>query len=998
MMDTDLLAGLNPAQRAAVTSNTSVLQILAPPGSGKTKTLTTRVAYLLSHHGYSPRNVICCTFTVKAAREMRERLRGLVGCELESELILGTFHSICRRYLAAYGPLIGIQKGFGIADTSDSLSIIKKICKKGDYKIEPKTARARISSHKAKNKRIDDVPRSSTQPEHQEFRQIYQLYETALATSNLLDYDDLLLYCLDLLQKHPTCVSNIEGLLIDEFQDTNVVQLELMKALASAKRRVTVVGDPDQSIYGWRSAESENLRRMKAFYPETVVINLEENYRSSSAILKLAQDVIEQDSDRPNKKLKSTHCYGTLPVLRKLPNPHEEAAWITAEIKRTTAMSGGLVQHSDIAVLIRSAYLSLLIEKSFTALSIPYRMVGGMKFFDRAEIKLIIDYLRVISHPQNDPAFLAIINVPSRKIGDATVASLVSLGEEKGISVWEVVQKVLKGTLRPEKKMSNPSEQDLQKLVNLVNDGRKKMEATTPAEVPGVLIEFIVSKLSLQAYLQKKYKDDYEDRIENIVEFVSHAKDVAAMSMTEQLPTVGMDQQQPDGGQEALDQFLATIVLDKETDSIEKGDDTLRVTISTIHSAKGLEWPVVFIPAIYEGSIPHSRAEDAGEERRLLYVAMTRAQVLLTLTFPLQQSREQEQSSLTPFLPDNIRKRLRDHGPVLSDEVVADIATILRRDMPSQEALTLGLQSLGDKGSAEDNIWPLDGAHRVSPDVQSLMPILGQSLHDAEQRGRFGYTFNSSTSVSTWNTKYGSGTTMTSASTFSTSNLSTVFTTARQQFKDNPQPSPTVPTLIHSASNPEPPKKRLKLEKTKSAQGNIMNFFSKPEAETAAEQTRAHWQTTSTQQTQRLQPSLPPVVHSTSVYHTNTIPTELAQHRLAPSSIRGGFKRPRSALEPTSPNRRADKSQTRDYIFLSSSPPPEDQTMEHRHHTQADDEPVDVERDASDENSIAVSKEHSLKKQLFTNTLQPAALAAVHAKKTLGVRRAFGGWDARKNK
>ena len=1017
-----------------MTSTSPVLQVLAPPGSGKTKTLTTRVAYLLAHHGYNPQNVICCTFTIKAAREMRERLRGLVGCELEGNLVLGTFHSICRRYLVAYGQLIGIRKGFGIADTSDTLSIVKKICKKGGYNIEPKIARNRISSHKAKNKRVQDLPRSAKTPEHQEFRLVYEEYETALITSNLLDYDDLLLRCLDLLQQHPTCSSNIEAVLIDEFQDTNVVQFELMKLFAWSKKRITIVGDPDQSIYGFRSAEIENLRRMKASYPDTLVVNLEENYRSASAILRLAQAVIEQDSDRPDKKLASTHCYGTLPVLRKLPNTHEEALWITAEIKRMLNMTRGMLQHSDIAVLIRSAYLSLLIEKSFTSAGVPYRMVGGMRFFDRAEIRLIVDYLRTISHPDNDPAFLSIINVPSRKIGDATIASFIKLAEDEGLPIWQVVGKVLSGKMQPEKKLSKPSEQDLHKLVNIINEARKKMEITSPADVPSMLIEFLSLKLCLPAYLQKKYKDDYEDRIENIQEFHTHAKDVAAMSSDGQLATVeGLEQQQSEGSQEALDHFLANIVLSTEVENNEKGDDKPRVTISTIHSAKGLEWPVVFVPAIYEGSIPHSRAEDADEERRLLYVAMTRAQALLTLTLPLKLTREQENTVLTPFLPEDLHKRLAERGPVFSDEVVSDIATILRRDMPSQEALTRGLQSFGKDESAEDNLWPTDGSHRMTLEqMQAMLPVNGMSLQDALKRNNHSWRGATSCSTSTWDTKYGAGTTMTSTASFSTANLSLSFSTAKQELRSNApsertvsthdsmrQPSdlkkPSAPT--HSAPNVEPQRKKPKLEKTKSAQGSITTFFSKPQqiielTDTPAEEAREHWQSVLMR---RPEPSLPPTPAASK--HESTIPTELSGHRLgafskprphstsmhvAMSELSNGlgtsstFKRPRPALEPTSPN--AQKK----YVFLSSSPPSEHKLgEENASNDAASNSRSNPIRLGGSENGDPSSTTDTSKPGTTSLSLlkqQTSAQNGLGAKKTLGMKRAMAGWDNRKNR
>jgi DNA helicase-2/ATP-dependent DNA helicase PcrA len=283
-----ILQDLNPAQQAAVTSASPVVQILAPPGSGKTKTLTSRVAYHLRYHGYQPANTICLTFTIKSAREMKERIARLIGDGLERRLVLGTFHSVCRRYLVTYGHLIGVKKGFGIADSADSLAVIKRIVKRLKATLQPNVVRSRISRSKARREGYEDLRREATAKKslaaQQEFLQIFQEYEAYLATSNLLDYDDLLLRCVDLLQKHPECVSNVEAVLIDEFQDTNSVQFELMRLFAARHQRITTVGDPDQSIYGWRSAEIKNLTKMQRLYADTLVLNLEVNYRSSEAI------------------------------------------------------------------------------------------------------------------------------------------------------------------------------------------------------------------------------------------------------------------------------------------------------------------------------------------------------------------------------------------------------------------------------------------------------------------------------------------------------------------------------------------------------------------------------------------------------------------------------------------------------------------------------------------------------------------------------------------
>jgi DNA helicase II / ATP-dependent DNA helicase PcrA len=374
-----ILTNLNASQKAAVSSSAQTLAILAGPGSGKTHTLTSRTAWLLAHEGLDPWNIIVATFTVKAAREMKERIGKLIGDGLESKLILGTFHSIARRYLARYGHLINIPKDFGIADSSDSLAIIKRIVKRHNLTIDAAVARSRISGRKAKGSEyvpFGDATQQSKSLEVQEIQTCYTEYEEALKRSNLLDYDDLLLRCVDLLRAYPSCVSNIEAVLIDEFQDTNLVQFDLMRLFASQRRRVTIVGDPDQSIYGFRSAETKNFKRMLKQYPETVTIPLEENYRSSGAILLTALEVIQQDEGRIAKSLMPTHNVGTRPVLRKLSSAYIEAIWIVGEIQRCMALTGDLMTFDDFAVLLRSASLSRHIESSLGKAGIPYRMVG----------------------------------------------------------------------------------------------------------------------------------------------------------------------------------------------------------------------------------------------------------------------------------------------------------------------------------------------------------------------------------------------------------------------------------------------------------------------------------------------------------------------------------------------------------------------------------------------------------------------------------------------
>jgi len=1010
-MEPPLLQGLNIAQKTAVTSEASVLQVLAPPGSGKTKTLTSRVAHLIAHNGYDPQNVICCTFTVKASREMRERLRTLVGPELESKLVMGTFHSICRRLLVAYGYLIGIPKGFGIADSSDSMSIVKRIIKRLNLTLEPKATRSKISAQKARAHTLEDVRKSAQkQAGKQDFVTAFYEYESDLAASKLLDYDDLLLRSVDLLRAHPACVSNVEALLIDEFQDTNVVQFELMKLLATKNKRITIVGDPDQSIYGFRSAEIENLRRMKATYPDTVVINLEENYRSASAVLKLAQRVIEQDSTRPPKKLKATHSFGTLPVLRRLPNANEEASWISAEIKRISMMTGPLLAYSDFAILLRSAFLSLLIEKALTKSGIPYRIVGGQRFFDRVEIRILIDYLRTISHPDNNQAFLAIINTPSRGIGEATVAELVRVGEERHFSVWTVVQKVLSGSLAIDRKLSRSVEQDLWRLVKFINSARDKVLITLPGNVPSMLIDLVVRSIGYEDYLKKKYKEDHEDRLENVNELITHAAEgLIDPAAEESLPDIdGVEQDSSNGGQEALAQFLANIVLSTEVREGESGDDKSRVTISTIHSAKGLEWPVVFIPALYEGSIPHSRAEDTDEERRLLYVAMTRAQALLTMTFPMGQSRDDTQLILSQFLPTELHRLLTSTGPLFSDKTVKEIAMILRRPPPSQEDLVRSLESMSAGGSQLDDEWPADGSYKPRAVQFSESKSFGEAL-------TAGSKFRQPSSSAFMRSDVPRGarhdmpsTTMQDVSSHSTSNTTMGFTTASDHMK-----AEHAHDLERSSSDPFPPRKKAKLSKSGSGNAMIATYFSHPtEQSSIPDVSKSFARSVSLLSYQvRTQPTIPPLRRVAPTPSISGIPSELSSHKL---NSRSGILQNRPVL-----SKEVSSNSKRRYIMLdSSSPPPldigqnvgevdgvvsEEEIQEQESKSKGVETRL-VEQTAK--SGIAPFKGHLHSRPV--NTMHSTTMSSIRqiggyntvpsSGKKLGMGRMMKGWDARKNK
>ena len=542
---------------------------------------------------------------------------------------------------------------------------------------------------------------------------MHEQYESSLATSNLLDYDDLLLRCVQLLRERPSCVSNVEAVLIDEFQDTNLVQFDLMRLFSANKRRVTVVGDPDQSIYAFRSAEIKNLKRMQNLYPDTLMVCLDKNYRSSGAILLAASELIQQDRSRHDKPISPTHCVGTRPALRLLPSSKAEALWIVSEIKRSIAMTANLVSLNDVVILIRSAFLSREIESALTRFGMPYQVVGGQRFFDRAEVKIVLDYLRVISQPSSNDSLSRAIAVPPRKVGDKTLKSLLEEAEAKGVSLWGLIFDISRDRVVPRTKLTKPAKNGIKTFVDVILKARLELESPSASGISLVdLIKNIIEGISFQDYLQKAHPDDHESRWNNVQELIAQASQSAhevSSLEDDNLPTIeGVDQEESVPA-DALAKFLAVIALSSER--LLPGDEkpTQQVTISTIHAAKGLEWPIVFIPAVYDGSIPHSRAEDNDEERRLLYVAMTRAKALLYMSCPTENSR-QDETSLSTFLSHpGLNPYLRDQAPCFKYTDVQSIARILGRPCPPEPRLG---EVQGQLQSLNDDLWPLDGSYK----------------------------------------------------------------------------------------------------------------------------------------------------------------------------------------------------------------------------------------------------------------------------------------------
>ncbi|KAH8666402.1 P-loop containing nucleoside triphosphate hydrolase protein [Xylariales sp. PMI_506] len=863
-----LFDSLNEAQCQAVSSKAATVAVLAGPGSGKTHTLSSRVVWLIDHANYAPSDVLVATFTVKAAREMKERIGKALGGGRERKIILGTFHSIARRYLATYGSRIGLDPKFGIADDSDSRGIVARICKRLDVQIDVPVARAWISKKKAGG--TVAAAKAKKTVESQAFETCYAEYQSQLDRSNLLDYDDLLVRCVELLRKHPSCVENIQAVLIDEYQDTNGIQFELMKLFAQQKRRITIVGDPDQSIYGWRSAEIKNLHRFLRDFPGTEEVSLEENYRSSSHILDISLKVIQQDKERYQKALLPVHNKGTRPVLRKLKSQVDEADWIISEIKRSKMMSGEMLTSDDIAILIRSASLSRHIESALGRAGLPYRMIGGFKFYERTEIKVLLDYLRIISQPDNNDALARIINVPKRGIGVETIKALLEEAERNSLSLWSLLTKHCRGDRIAKTKIRKQTELKISgEVLKLINNLRTRLRERTDGGAANLVetIENLVQELQFEKLLEETYPLDHESRWANVQEFLGLANEFMKDQQAAEedlLPSIPGLEQNHDS--DVLARFLANVSLasDKQTNSDEQAGKPM-ITVSTIHAAKGLEWPVVFIPGAYKGSIPHMRSDDEAEERRLLYVAMTRAKALLYLSWPLYSSNGNGDGlELSPFISSLPSNSFSQKGPSFERQTMLEVGRIIHRDLPPDDAIYKGLPLMSP---IEDNLFPVDPSAPKYHEVSSVDNPTGAHRMKRHKMHHVGSSADTiaPNSVEGWNTPY--ATTMQSASTFTLPG----FTTASAQH---------VASATESTAPPRAPPIRTATNKRPAGQRSLLGYIIKDHDQSKVEDSQLQ------------QPPLPssysriyPLPRNQKQQAAQEISPELSNHKLGAAKL-----------------------------------------------------------------------------------------------------------------
>jgi DNA helicase-2/ATP-dependent DNA helicase PcrA len=612
----DFLDKLNQPQRKAVTAGTGPVLVLAGPGSGKTRVLTQRVAYLIAHEGVRPYQILAVTFTNKAAREMEHRVQQLLGEEATQGMMLGTFHAICARLLRREAEHLPVESNFVIFDADDQERIVKSIIKEfnlDDKRFRPAAIHGSIS--KAKNDLIgaDDYPITNYRDEV--VKRIFTEYQKRLIASNAVDFDDLLVYTARLLEENPSVrekyARRFVHVLVDEFQDTNMAQYVLIKHLASAHKNVFCVADPDQSIYSWRGADYRNVQRFESDYPDAQVILLEQNYRSKQNILDAAMSVIDRAQHRRKKKLFTDRGAGEKIFFYEAPDDYAEASFVVDTIAQLVASK----QHEpgDCAVMYRTNAMSRLLEEAFLAARLPYRLVGAQRFYGRREVKDIISFLRLVHNPADEASLDRVINVPPRGIGEKTLATLHLVARQNNLSAGTVLLDLARGSDSP-----FWSQFTGRAAIPLADFGASlaNWKAAAPALTVPELFDRIVNDLNYKDYIDDQ-SEEGADRWENVQELKRLALDYATRT---------------------LDEFLENIALVSDQDTIT---DTNAPTLLTLHAAKGLEFGAVFIVGLDDGILPHSRSFDdpeaMEEERRLFYVGITRAKDRLYLVRAVQR-------------------------------------------------------------------------------------------------------------------------------------------------------------------------------------------------------------------------------------------------------------------------------------------------------------------------------------------------------------------------
>jgi DNA helicase II / ATP-dependent DNA helicase PcrA len=661
----EILERLNEPQREAVSHLTGPLLILAGAGSGKTRVLAHRVAYLVAT-SYHPWQILAVTFTNKAAGEMRERIAGLIGEEAARDAAIGTFHAICARVLRRDGGAIGLTRSFTIYDRADQVALVKGVLRRLDLdekRFAPNGMLAWIGQRKDELADVATARRQAANYYDETAARVYEAYQRQLAEDDAVDFDDLLMRTVFLFEQHPDVLARYQGrwqqIMVDEYQDTNRAQYLICRHLSAKHRNLAVVGDDDQSIYSWRGADLRNILDFESDNPDAKVVKLEQNYRSTQTILDAAHAVVSRNAGRKDKKLWTDRGSGTQITLFDAYNEYEEAEFVARQVEKLVGAGrrggmaalltsraddeDGTLKYGDIAIAYRINAQSRVLEESLMRFGIPYQLVGGTRFYERREVKDALAYVRLARNPADRVALGRIINVPARGIGAKTVEELGAWAESRGVSLWQAVEQAGENpNLAPRARAQ----------LGVFADLMRGLMAMVPNEPPSAIFDAALERSGLQAAINDG-TDEGEERWANVLELRGHAAE--------------FDEIAPPEG---LARFLEEVALVSDQDELEEAPD--RVTLITLHAAKGLEFPVVFIVGLEEGLLPHRRAledeRELEEERRLAYVGMTRAKDRLYLVHAHHRSTygvgaQADPSRFLSELPEDLLAAERSAAP-----------------------------------------------------------------------------------------------------------------------------------------------------------------------------------------------------------------------------------------------------------------------------------------------------------------------------------------------
>ncbi len=613
MLNLEYLKNLNEQQKEAVSYLNGPLLIVAGAGSGKTKVLTSRIVHIIKQKKAFPNQIIAVTFTNKAAKEMQNRVSKILKKEAIGLSWLGTFHSISAKLLRKHAPAVGLKSNYSIIDQDDQVRLVKNICKAENIdikKISPKYILSIIDNWKNKGWYPEDVILKKKDVFEKGFLKIYKIYQNKLMDLNACDFGDLILHCVKIFEKNldirKLYSKNFKYILVDEYQDTNLIQSKWLNYLAEYNENICCVGDDDQSIYSWRGAEIKNFLKFDKIYENTKIIRLEKNYRSTQNILSVASKLIENNQNRVGKKLYTNSDNGELVSLNCYKNGRDEATGVGDRIEKLKKK----YSLNNISILVRAIFQTREFEERFLKIVLPYRIIGGIKFYERAEIKDCIAYLRIIHQAQDDLSFERIINVPKRSIGDSTIKQINEYTKKNELSLEVASKKLLENNkIKPKTKIG------LTSFLNLIEKWRNDFNVKKFGHIK--LLQTILDESGYSQMLKNKKDLENENRLENIKELLNAMKEF-----------------------DNLESFLEHVAL---ATSIDKNWEGQKVNLMTIHASKGLEFDVVFLPGWEEGLFPHQKSiEEKGEkgleeERRLAYVGITRSKKLVNISFSMNR-------------------------------------------------------------------------------------------------------------------------------------------------------------------------------------------------------------------------------------------------------------------------------------------------------------------------------------------------------------------------